>query len=168
LAKAAKCESDQRLLRYLLATLGETPHFVISEDKLVFEKLPLSEDERFNQEELTKRLRRERSLVFSLEKAAKITQLPANQVNDAIWYLREAGQVVQLDEQHFIFADELEKIINRLKKYLRNQGDVIDVQDFRTETHLNREQIITLLEYFDRVKITRREDNTRRRILLHP
>jgi hypothetical protein len=73
--------------------------------------------------------------------------------------------VVQLNERYFIFAGDLHKILNRLKKYKRNQGEMIDIKSFREFTLLTRKYILALFEYLDSQKITERVDN-KRKILL--
>ena len=40
------------------------------------------------------------------------------------------------------YEEELEKILNKLKKYKRNQGEMIDIQAFRELTLYTRKYII--------------------------
>ena len=54
---------------------------------------------------------------------------------------------LQLDERYFIFSDEYNKIINRLKKFKRNQGDIMTFDDLRTMTSYSRKYLIVLFEY---------------------
>ena len=72
---------------------------------------------------------------------------------------------MQLNERYFIFSDEYNKIINRLKKFKRNQGDIITIDDLRTMTSLSRKYLIVLFEYLDGQNITQRIGN-KRKILL--
>jgi hypothetical protein len=72
---------------------------------------------------------------------------------------------LQLDERHFIFNDEYNKIINRLKKFKRNQGDILTFDDLRAVTSYSRKYLIVLFEYWDGHNITRRVGN-KRQILL--
>jgi selenocysteine-specific elongation factor len=75
------------------------------------------------------------------------------------------GKFVQLNERYFMFSDEYQKIINRLKKFKRNQGDIISIDDLRTLTTYSRKYIIILFEYLDLQNITVRVGN-KRKILL--
>jgi hypothetical protein len=70
-----------------------------------------------------------------------------------------------LSEKYYIFNDDLNKILNKLKKYKRNQGEMIDIQSFRELTLLTRRYIIILFEYFDTHRITQRVNNQRKILL---
>jgi hypothetical protein len=74
-------------------------------------------------------------------------------------------KLLQLDERHFIFSEEYGKIINRLKKFKRNQGDIMTFDDLRSLTSYTRKYLIVLFEYWDGQNITRRVGN-KRQILL--
>jgi hypothetical protein len=95
----------------------------------------------------------------------KCTNYSLKQINDSLWYMLEEEKFLQLDERYFIFSDEYNKIINRLKKFKRNQGDILTFDDLRTITSYSRKYLIVLFEYWDGQNITRRQGN-KRQILL--
>lgn len=163
--RQVKLPASSMFFRYLLRILQEPLNFRLIKDKIIFQKLPLSEEEKTRIGELEKILKRNKLQVFGLEKAEKVSGFPLAQVNDALWYMLEEEIITQIDEQNFIFTEELNKIINRLKKFLRNQGDTIDIQAFREISQLNRQQIIAVLEYLDAQQITRRVGNSRKILL---
>ena len=75
------------------------------------------------------------------------------------------GKFLQLDERYFIFSEEYAKIINRLKKFKRNQGDILTFDDLRDMTAYSRKYLIVLFEYWDRQNITCRVGNQRKILL---
>ena len=115
--------------------------------------------------EIERLLRKNKLAIFSIEDIIKVSDLEYKEINDSLWYLLSDDEIVQLNEKYFIFSEDLDKIINRLKKYKRNQGEMIDIKSLREMTAFNRKNLITLFEYFDSRKITQRI-NSKRKILL--
>ena len=132
---------------------------------MVFSQLPLSAEEKTRIAEIEKALRTNKLPLFTFENVQKNTPFTVKQINDALWAMLNEGTFLQLDERHFIFSDEYAKIINRLKKFARNQGDVLTFDDLRGLTGYSRKYLIVLFEYWDRQHITCRIGN-RRKILL--
>jgi hypothetical protein len=151
--------------KYLVRRLLNHFAFKILKDKIVFQKVALSETEKGSLAQIEDILRKNKLPIFTIENILANSDLLFNEVNDSLWFLMESGKLVQLNEKYFIFTEDLNKILNKLKKFKRNQGELIDIQAFRELTVLSRKFIITLFEYFDTQKITERTDN-KRKILL--
>jgi len=153
------------LFRYLLfpETLAGT--FRILEEQIVFPRQGLSDKEKQNISLIEEEVQRQRKVVFSIDDLLHTSGLSYPSINSALWYLLNDDQVVRLNEKDFVFHADLVRIINRLKKFKRNQGDMIDIATFRELTALSRRAIIPLLEYMDTRQITVRIGD-RRRILL--
>jgi len=153
------------LFMYLLNYIIEPFSLRIANDAVIFEKIAISDKDMVAMEKIKRELKQNKLSIFSLENALKISDLIYKEVNDALWFLVEEGQIVKLNEEYFIFADELNKILNRMKKHKRNQDENIDIQSFREMTAFNRKKLIILFEYFDTQRITERVGN-KRKILL--
>lgn len=150
---------------YLLAKFQNKLSFRVLKDKVVFKKVGLTEKEKQIINEIKAQLHRNKLVVFSVEDIVKNTDLPYKVVNNSLWFLINTNDLVQLSDKYYILQDDLARIINRLKKYKRNQGEFIDIKEFRELTTFSRKYIIAILEYFDSQNITNREGN-KRRILL--
>lgn len=151
--------------RYLIHTFTNDFSFRIKKDKLLFKKVALSENEKESLVEVSGLLKKQKLTIFTLDNITKLSTLSHKEANDILWVLIENGEVVQLTEKYFIFASELNKIINKLKKYKRNQGEMIDIQGLRELTLYTRKYIIALFEYFDTQQITTRIESQRKILL---
>ena len=160
-----KLPQSSTFFKYLLRIFDSNFSFMVLKDKVVFQKLALSEKERESMEEIERILKKNKLTIFSIENIIKISDLLYKDINDSLWFLVSNGRVIQISEKYFIFKEALEKIINRLKKYKRNQGEIIDIKSLREITSFNRRNLITLFEYFDSQNITKRI-NSKRKILL--
>jgi selenocysteine-specific elongation factor len=165
LEKAVRVPHESVFFKYLLKKCSQEFPCRILPQALVFSTLPLSNEEKARMAEIEKVLRANRMPIFTFEAVQKNTAYNLKQINDAMWYLVNEEKVLQLDERNFIFSDEYGKIINRLKKFKRNQGDIITFDDLRSLTGYSRKHLITLFEYWDRQHLTRRLGN-KRQILL--
>ena len=150
--------------RYMLEKARSKQNFRIVKDKLVFTELPLSDKETSVVNEVEKIIKKNKLGVFSIFSIRKVSGIEVEMINNSLWHMLSEEKIVPLDEkrEYFIFTEELTKIINRLKKFKRNQGDMIDISSFREISVLNRKNIILVLEYLDSVKITTRIENNRR------
>ncbi len=157
-----KIPQDSLFFRYLLRSLEVELELALLPGRVVFQRLPLSEEEKLQQEELRECLKQNKLAVFSIERVGRVSPLTPAQLNQALWHMLSEGEIVACGEHHFVLADELARIINRLKKFKRNEGDVLSIQGFRDIAGtLPRESLIILLEHFDNQGITRRKGNVR-------
>jgi len=151
--------------KYLLNSLEAEFAYKILADKVLLHKVSLSEKEKRTIEAVTELLRRNRLSIFAMDQLNDLATLDPQEINDALWYLVDDGVLIQMDGRCFIFEEDLNRIINRLKKFKRNQGDMIDIQSLRELTAFNRKSIIALLEYLDTQGITQRVGNARKILL---
>jgi len=165
LEKAIKVPQASIYFRYLLRKCSQMFPLKIVPGALIFSQLPLAAEEKERMAEIEKVLRTNKLLIFTLEDVQKNTPFSPKQVNDALWYIVNEDKLMRLNERYFIFSDEYNKIINRLKKFKRNQGDIIAIDDLRNITSYTRKYIIILFEYLDGQNITQRIGN-KRKILL--
>jgi len=165
LEKAVKVPQESVFFKYLLKKCSQEFPCRILSTALIFSELPLSNEEKVRMADIEKVLRANKLLIFTFENVQKNTPYTLKQINDSLWYMIHEEKVLQLDERNFIFGDEYGKIINRLKKFKRNQGDIITIDDLRSLTAYSRKHLITLFEFWDRQQLTRRLGN-KRQILL--
>ncbi|MCU0288596.1 MAG: SelB C-terminal domain-containing protein [Acidobacteria bacterium] len=160
-----KLPQSSIFFRYLIHTFTNDFSFKIKKDKLVFKKVAISETEKESLGELSELLKRKKMAIFAIEDISKLSERSNKEINDTLWLLIENGELTQLTERYFIFSIELNKIINKLKKYKRNQGEMIDIQALREMTLYTRKYIIALFEYFDSQQMTTRVDSQRKILL---
>lgn len=154
---------DNTFFKYLLRKVSGDFELRLMKNKIIFDNLPLSDEEKANVEEVKEIIKKNKMNIFSISNIVKISSKSSDKVNDALWSMLGENLIVQLDEknEYFVFSDELNRIINRLKKFKRNQGDIIDISDLREMTSYNRKNIIILFEYLDSIKFTSRKGNKR-------
>lgn len=160
-----KISQSSIFFKYLLNALEDTYSFKIMKDKILLQKMSLSEKEETITHDLETVLKKNKLAVFSIDDILKHSAHSFGEINNPLWYMVEEGKLLQLNKNCFMFSSDLNRILNRLKKFKRNQGEIIDIQSFRELTSFNRKSIITLLEYLDSQHITQRIGN-RRKILL--
>ena len=160
-----KLPQSSFLFKYLLQCFKDHFSFKISKDKIVFQNLTLSESEKGSLKEIEDLLQTNKINIFTIETLLKQTGMAQQEVNDSLWFLIEKGVVVRLNARYFILKEELDKILNKIKKYKRNQGEMIDIKSLRELIQLSRKYILPLFEYFDSQRITQRV-NHQRKILL--
>ena len=157
-----KLPQSSLLFKYLLQSSRLEFPCKIQKDKVILQKATLSEEEKGSLTEIENTLKKHKISIFTLENILSNSNLLQKEVNDSLWFLIDNGQVTQLTEKYYIFQEELNKILNKLRKYKRNQGEMIDIQAFRELTTLTRKYIIILFEYFDSQRITERIENKRK------
>ncbi len=165
LEKEVRVPQESMYFKYLLKKGSRQFPCRILPAVLVFSQLPLSGEEKARMADIERMLRANRMAIFTFENVQKNTAFTLRQINDALWYMLDEEKLLQLDEQHFMFREEYGKIINRLKKFKRNQGDIMTFDDLRSLTAFSRKYLIALFEYWDGQNITRRVGN-KRQILL--
>jgi len=165
LERTVKIPQESVFFKYLLKKCCQEVPCKVLPNALIFSKLPLNDEEKTRMADIEKTLKANKLLVFTIENVQKNTDYSLKQINDSLWYMLDEERFLQLDERHFIFSDEYNKIINRLKKFKRNQGDILTFDDLRAITSYSRKYLIVLFEYWDGQNITRRMGN-KRQILL--
>jgi hypothetical protein len=165
LEKIIKVPQTAVYFRYLLHKCSSMFPLKLLPGALIFSQLPLAVEEKERMTEIEKVLKANKLLIFTIENVQKNTSFSPKQINDALWYIINEEKFMRLNERYFIFSDEYNKIINRLKKFKRNQGDIIAIDDLRNITSYTRKYIIVLFEYLDGQNITQRIGN-KRKILL--
>ncbi|MCP4147112.1 MAG: hypothetical protein GY757_05120 [bacterium] len=161
-----KLPQSSIFFKYLIHTFTRSYSFTVQKDKLAFQKVALPEDVKDSMVEIADILKENKLTIFSINNILKLSEvLVPKDVNDTLWGMIEKGEVVRLNEEYFMFANELEKIVNRLKTYKRNMGEMIDIKTFREFSLYSRKYIIILFEYFDTQDITVREGNQRKILL---
>lgn len=151
--------------KYLVQRMSQHYSFKVLKDKIVFQKVAMSEVEKGSLEKVEDVLKKNKLFIFTIENILSASDLLHKDVNDSLWFWMESGKVLQLNEKYFMFTEDMNKILNKIKKFKRNQGEMIDIQVFRELTQLSRKYIIIIFEYFDAQKITERVEN-KRKILL--
>lgn len=161
-----KLPKSSIFFKYLLNSINVDFPLKIINDNVILQKIVLSEKDKESMEKIVQILRKNKLSIFSIEKILKLSDLMYDEVNDSLWFLLENGEIIQLNEEYFMFNDDLNKILNRMKKYKRNRDENIDIQSFREMTLFNRKNMIILFEYFDSQRITERVGNKRKILLV--
>lgn len=148
--------------KYLVRLTAAKYSLKIRNDRVIFKKTAQTQEGGESAGAFEDILKKNKLIVFTIESILKLSGLSQKEVNDTLWFLVENGEVMKLNERFFIFTEEYDRIINRMKKYMRTNGEMIDIQSFRELTTLTRKYIIPLLEYMDLERVTERVDNERR------
>lgn len=77
--------------------------------------------------------------------------------------LFERGDIIKLNEEVYMYRDTYEKALEIAKEYIM-ENEYITVAQYRDLLNTNRKVALALLEYFDMIKITRREGDKRKLI----
>lgn len=92
-----------------------------------------------------------------IERVLSGTKLTTNNVKRLMPIFIGAGEIVKVSNEFCFDRDVIEELMMKVKKYADTTEDrVIDVPKFKTIAGVSRKYAIPLLEYFDRVNITRR------------
>jgi len=82
------------------------------------------------------------------------------EVEEVFGSLINSGEVIKLNEDIYLYCETIEKAIMLLKEYLR-ENSFITVAQYRDILNTNRKTALALLEYFDYLKITKRDGDKR-------
>jgi selenocysteine-specific elongation factor len=96
----------------------------------------------------------------SAEDVATRTGLPLREVQRVLRILREHEQLVQVSEGMLFHREAVERARKLLVDYIRKEGRLESVR-FKYLLDTTRKFALPLLDYFDRVGVTRRDGNTR-------
>lgn len=148
--------------RYYLTKFAPTR--TVTKERIGIELSPAESDFRTRLIELLKSVGKEppRSTAVIAE-VSQDPSLPESRVNELLRLFAEDGVIAWVNDE-FIFSTD---VVNEIAQLLRDSasGDrTIDVSRFKELTGLSRKYSIPLLEYFDRMNITRRYGE--RRIIL--
>lgn len=81
-------------------------------------------------------------------------------VDEVLNALITSGDIVRINEDVFLLKDSYDKALERLKDYLIKNGS-ITIGEYRDLLETNRKVGLSLLEYFDQIKITKRDGEKR-------
>ncbi|GFN34509.1 selenocysteine-specific translation elongation factor [Tepidimicrobium xylanilyticum] len=84
----------------------------------------------------------------------------SNEVEEVINNLVSMGEIVKLNEEVYIHQAAFEEAIKLAKNYIKENGS-ITVAQYRDVLNTNRKVALSLLEYFDQLKITKRDGDKR-------
>ncbi len=160
-----KVPQSSIFFKYLVRLFVRAFGYKIKKDRLVFRRTAITETEKSRLEELSDGLKKERIVLFSHTNVQDITGLTERQALPFLQLMEELGEVIRLNDRFFILREELDRLLNKLRTYKRNQGEMIDIKAFRDMTKFTRRLMIPLLEYFDAHNITVRVENQRKILL---
>lgn len=86
-----------------------------------------------------------------------------NEVDQVFNSLISSGEIIKLNEEVYLHKTNYERGLTIVKDYIKENGSV-SVAEYRDRLNTNRKVALALLEYFDQVKITKRDGD--KRILL--
>ena len=81
-------------------------------------------------------------------------------VDEVLNALISSGDIVRINEDVFLLKDSYDKALERLKEYINKNGS-ITIGEYRDLLETNRKVGLGLLEYFDQIKITKRDGEKR-------
>jgi len=90
----------------------------------------------------------------------KMAYVDEKEVEEVFGSLINSGEIIKLSEDIYLYKENIEKAIALLKEYLDENG-FVTVAQFRDILNTNRKTALALLEYFDYLKITKRDGDKR-------
>jgi selenocysteine-specific elongation factor len=115
------------------------------------------------QEEKKKLIEQITSAGFSppfVKELAERHGLDARKVRDYINILLEEGAIEQVNPEFFLARGKLKEAEEKIRSFITERGR-LEVKDLKEMLGISRKYSIPLLEYFDRIKVTRREGDFR-------
>jgi selenocysteine-specific elongation factor len=98
----------------------------------------------------------------ALSDAGAASGLDARSTRKVFQLLVNDGEVVAVTPEFYFSSDALTALTTRLREFARTSGDpTIDVSKFKEIAGVSRKYAIPLLEYFDRMRVTRRVGDKR-------
>ncbi|NLV89808.1 MAG: selenocysteine-specific translation elongation factor [Tissierellia bacterium] len=94
------------------------------------------------------------------EELESINSRKKDEVFEVFNTLVNNGDIIKLNEEIYMGKEAYDKALELLKEYL-NKNSTITTGEFRDLLNTNRKVTIALLEYFDQIKITKRERDNR-------
>lgn len=82
------------------------------------------------------------------------------EVEEVFGSLINSGEVIKLNEDIYLYIENIERAITLMKEYLK-ENSFITVAQYRDILNTNRKTALALLEYFDYLKITKRDGDKR-------
>lgn len=82
------------------------------------------------------------------------------EIDQVLNSLISSGDIIRLDEEILIHKSTYDEALEILNQYINKKGS-ITVAEFRDELNTNRKVALSLLEYFDQLKITKRDGDKR-------
>ncbi len=82
------------------------------------------------------------------------------EIEEIFTWLISQGDIVKLNEEIYLEKTFYESAVEKIKDYIRDNGS-ISIGEFRDLLNTNRKVSISLLEYFDQIKLTKRQEDKR-------
>jgi selenocysteine-specific elongation factor len=70
------------------------------------------------------------------------------------------GQITRVADNIFFDSSLLDQLQEKVKEHFKS-NDFLEINDIKEMTGTSRKYIIPILEYFDKIKLTKREDGKR-------
>lgn len=83
-----------------------------------------------------------------------------DEIEEVFLSLLNNGDIIKLSEEVYLTKESYNLSLEKLREFLKLRGN-ISIGDFRDLLNTNRKVALTLLEYFDSLKITKRDNDTR-------
>ncbi len=87
-------------------------------------------------------------------------RLEPRKARDLVGMLMEEGSIEQVTQEYYLSTGRLAELEQGIRAHLAEHGR-LEVKDLKDVYGLSRKYSIPLLEYFDRVRVTRREGDYR-------
>lgn len=80
---------------------------------------------------------------------------PVDSVRSLFYYLIESGEILKVSEELVVLPEQIENLVSRMRREFPS-GQTFTVPEFKEILGLSRKYAIPVLEYLDRVRVTRR------------
>lgn len=82
------------------------------------------------------------------------------EVEEVFSTIINSGEIMRINDETYISKEGYDASFEKLREYMEDKGS-ISIGEFRDILNTNRKVALALLEYFDQMKITKRDKDTR-------
>ena len=159
--------SNDQVFRSLLTTMDASGTLRVEKEvvALAGHRIALSQPETTMLERLETTYGKAGTSPPEKDEAAKAIGASPKMLETLLHLLLQRGRLVRIPDGKIFHADALEGLKRRLWER-RARGEVLDIGEFKDLSGTSRKNAIPLLEYFDQIRVTRREGN--QRVILPP
>ncbi len=94
------------------------------------------------------------------EELESIINSKKDEIEEVFISLLNNGNIVKLSEEVYLLKESYDLALDKLKEFFKDNSS-ISIGEYRDLLNTNRKVALTILEYFDQLKITKREKDTR-------
>ncbi|MBU5440002.1 selenocysteine-specific translation elongation factor [Tissierella sp. MSJ-40] len=94
------------------------------------------------------------------EELLELLNMSKEDVEEVFVSIVNNGDIIKLSDEIYLLKENYDIALDKLEKYIHNNGP-ISIGEYRDLLNTNRKVALSLLEYFDQIKVTKRDGDKR-------